>query len=74
MSSPNLSEFLTSKDIKDLNKVLFDFMGEIVSGQDYIKKGDENERQQRKLKFRNLSASVGNFRAKQEDRFPSVRV
>jgi hypothetical protein len=41
---------------------------EIIS-KDYIRKGDADERSQRKFKFAHLSASVGNFRAKEEDKY-----
>ena len=40
-----------------------------ITTKDYIRKGDADERSQRKLKFAHLSASVGNFRAKEEDKY-----
>ena len=40
-----------------------------ITSKDYIRKVDADDRSQRKLKFAHLSASAGNFRAKEEDKY-----
>ena len=50
-------------------KFIPDLVKREIETKNYVRKGDESDRQQRKLKFKNLSASVGNFRTKEEEKF-----
>ena len=44
-----------------------------LARKEYPRRGDKIERQQRKLKYASISASIGNFRNREEEKFHGVK-